>query len=382
MIDNVTLDGNPMTDSGNNAWLDSFIVPIATGTSALLSFRVYRGDTGAGRFYVFNVLGLDPDLDNVQYSFSSSGTFTQFELQQYGALVGVVNGPGWEFGSSVMDWTQDLGASKPGKVAENIDVRNRGIGDLNYNSSASINWLIRDELLNSFHITETSSGSGSSDSLSGVAVFTLFAQSFHSIIAEAEFFTLTGRAATLQYAQLAGLGSFTYSGQVANLLHSETLIAGQGAFTYTGQNAELLHNGLISAVQGAFTYSGQAAALIGPLGIAAGQGTFTLTGIDAAFTQPQHVLPADFTSFTYTGQNADLFVPIRGQSDFGAFSSSGQDITFTYRPVWVWVEEGGGSGMWVEAPEILNTWVEADSVSASWSEETPITNPWVEEPEL
>lgn len=113
------------------------------------------------------------------------------------------------------------------------------------------------------------------------------------ITAEVGTFTLTGQDANLIkfVGVVAQVGTFTLSGQAAQF--TRTLVADRGTFTLTGQTA-----GLDTAVLGgvgSFTLSGQAAGL--DTSIRANVGAFTLTGQSATNIKAARVLYAlsDFT---------------------------------------------------------------------------------------
>jgi hypothetical protein len=90
-----------------------------------------------------------------------------------------------------------------------------------------------------------------------------------------------------------------------------TLTADAGSFTLSGQDANLTIGRILTADAGAFTLSGQDAALSVGRVITADAGAFTLTGQDATLT----VTPAGGTAYTLT-------------ADAGDFALTGQDAQF------------------------------------------------------
>lgn len=117
-------------------------------------------------------------------------------------------------------------------------------------------------------------------------------------------------AAGATYTLTAQHGSFTLTGQAANLRAARNLVAGAGAFTFTGQAAGLQVGRKLAAGTGAFTLTGNDATLTYTPGVtytlAADTGAFTLTGI-AAGLRAGRVLAADTGSYALTG-NAAGFV--------------------------------------------------------------------------
>lgn len=102
-------------------------------------------------------------------------------------------------------------------------------------------------------------------------------------------FTLTGQAANLKAARTlpAATGSFTLTGQAAGLITAKSLTASAGSFILGGQTVSLKVARVLSASAGSFTFAGQAATLTYTPGttnytLIAETGVFTLTGRDAA----------------------------------------------------------------------------------------------------
>lgn len=102
-------------------------------------------------------------------------------------------------------------------------------------------------------------------------------------------FTLTGQAANLKAARTlpAATGSFTLTGQAAGLITAKSLTASAGSFILGGQTVSLKVARVLSASAGSFTFTGQAVTLTYTPGtinytLIAETGVFTLTGQDAA----------------------------------------------------------------------------------------------------
>ncbi len=147
-------------------------------------------------------------------------------------------------------------------------------------------------------------------------------------------FTLSGQPANLSsamnYPMAAGLGTFTYSGQAAST--DFTMLAANASFSLTGQPVNLLKSTAGGADVGTFTLSGQPAIFTIASRIAAGLGTFSFA--------PQNVtlataMPAGLGTFSMAGQDATLTHTIGGggappgsvtmSADAGVFVLSGQN---------------------------------------------------------
>jgi hypothetical protein len=135
-----------------------------------------------------------------------------------------------------------------------------------------------------------------------------------------------GEAAS--YSLAAETGSFTLTGQTAELTVSRVLIAETGAFSFTGQAADLTVSRALSADTGTFSLSGQDAALtytpLGAYSLTAETGSFALTG-QAANLTVSRVLSADTGTFSLTGQDATLTKGLTLAAETGAFVLTGQD---------------------------------------------------------
>jgi nitrogen regulatory protein PII-like uncharacterized protein len=91
------------------------------------------------------------------------------------------------------------------------------------------------------------------------------------------------------YTLTAEGGTYTYSGNNANLLYNRVLIAEGGTYNYTGNNADLLYNRLLTADGGTYSYSGNNANLTyvpfsGAYTIIAEGGVYTYSGNNATLT--------------------------------------------------------------------------------------------------
>jgi hypothetical protein len=105
---------------------------------------------------------------------------------------------------------------------------------------------------------------------------------------------------------------------------SYTLVADGGTYSYSGNNANLLFNRLLSADGATYSYAGNNANL-----------TYTPVG--------SYTLAADGGTYTYSGNNANLRYNRILVADGGTYSYSGNNANLTYAPAApkVLVAEGG-----------------------------------------
>ena len=95
-------------------------------------------------------------------------------------------------------------------------------------------------------------------------------------------FEYTAVASGPTYTLTADAGSYTLSGQTANLLASRLLTANAGSYSVTGQDASLIVSRLLSAEQGNYTLTGNDASLIINRLLTAEAGSYMLSGQDAS----------------------------------------------------------------------------------------------------
>ena len=144
----------------------------------------------------------------------------------------------------------------------------------------------------------------------------------------------------------AAQGSYTTTGQAANLIHNFPLSAANGSYSTSGQAANFLITHILSAGQGSYSTTGQASGLLVGRRVTADFGSYSYNGQPAQFVKGS-VLPAGFGSYSYSGFDADLFKTRRNP----------------------WIEDSVENG----------TWVEALSITTSWTEESAPSNTWIEE---
>jgi hypothetical protein len=152
----------------------------------------------------------------------------------------------------------------------------------------------------------------------------------YALTAEQGSFSLTGQDADLLANRLltAAEGSYSLSGQDAGLLAGRLLTAAEGSYTLSGQAVSLLAGRLLTADQGSFTFAGQDASLLRGFLLSAEQGAFTLTGQDATLTYNQagaYTLVAESGSFTLSGQDVSLLAHRLLTAEEGAYQITGQD---------------------------------------------------------
>lgn len=160
-------------------------------------------------------------------------------------------------------------------------------------------------------------------SLAGVATVSIVTL---SMAADVGTFSFTGQDANLTLGRNmpGALGTFSYSGQAANLLRGYNMAAAQATFSYTGQAAGTSAAYSMTAGQATFSYSGQDALLERGYSMPAGLASYSYNG-QPAILSPGYGMPAGLGAFTYTGQDAALRVVASLAAAFGAFSYTGQN---------------------------------------------------------
>lgn len=150
-------------------------------------------------------------------------------------------------------------------------------------------------------------------------------------------FSLTGESANLNSARklTASYGSFSLSGQAATLKSARKLTADYGSFSLAGQSATLKSARKLVADYGSFSLSGQSAGLSSARRLIAAVGTFALSGQDA-LTKVARLLQAAFGQFTLSGQDASLTKHTAGTTDYtllagyGVFTLTGEAANLNY----------------------------------------------------
>lgn len=114
--------------------------------------------------------------------------------------------------------------------------------------------------------------------------------------------------------------------QVADRPFGSTLNAETGSYTYTGQDAELRERTVLDAETGSYVYTGEEAAIgvVTPNTLDAQAGTYTYTGQDAELRE-RTVLDAQPGSYVYTGQDAELREIRVLDAETGVYTYTGQD---------------------------------------------------------
>jgi hypothetical protein len=102
------------------------------------------------------------------------------------------------------------------------------------------------------------------------------------------------------YTITGGTGSFTETGNAANLLFGRKVAGGTGAFALTGNSSNLLFGRKVAAGLGTFALTGNATGLRADRKIAGGTGSYSFTGIDLTFLKGR-TLTADLGTYALTG---------------------------------------------------------------------------------
>lgn len=163
-------------------------------------------------------------------------------------------------------------------------------------------------------------------SLTGQAANLLYGR---TLLATNGSYTLSGQDAGLVSTRLLACdyGSYSLSGQDAGLNRGFTMTADQGSYTLTGHDSGLLATRTITAAQGSYLLSGQAAGLLATRQITAAQGSYTLSG-QAANLLKSTVITADVGSFAVNGQAASLNRGYAMVAGSGSYALNGQDAGF------------------------------------------------------
>ena len=142
-----------------------------------------------------------------------------------------------------------------------------------------------------------------------------------------------GAATGPTYTLTAATGSFTLTGQSANLVVSRKLTATTGSFALTGQSANLVVSRKLTTETGTFTLTGQSTNLKVSRKLVAGTETFSLTGISANLVYTPvsgatYTLTAQTGVFNLTGQAAAFKVSRKLTAGTGVFYFVGNAANF------------------------------------------------------
>jgi len=152
-----------------------------------------------------------------------------------------------------------------------------------------------------------------------------------AISADAGAYSLDGQAAqTLRDALLSlDAGSYAITGQDASFVYGQAISADAGDYSITGQIADLTRTLVLSADSGAYSIAGQDANLSRSLYLNAVLGSYNITGENATLVYEQaRVINGDAGSYAITGQAADLTRTYVFSADAGSYSISGQNADF------------------------------------------------------
>jgi len=155
------------------------------------------------------------------------------------------------------------------------------------------------------------------------------------------------------YSLTADVGSYTITGQTAQVLKSSLLTADNGSYTSTGQAATITWTPVtgyeITADAGSYTIAGQAATItyLQNFAVTADAGAYSVTG-QAATLLKTNILVAEQGTYTQTGQDATVFygVPPRRASllmEDGSFLLQEDDSKLLTEPVEYMVISNNGT---------------------------------------
>lgn len=147
-------------------------------------------------------------------------------------------------------------------------------------------------------------------------------------------------------------GSYSLTGQSANLLLNRKLTADYGTYALTGQDAGLLFNRLVSAVQGSYALTGQDATLTytqpGVYSLTAESGTYNWTVSDAF---ADYTMVAGYDTYDLAGQDAALTLTGAPPQDYvmsvdaGYYSLTGRAIALRWSGAPIVPNSGKGLSM-------------------------------------
>ena len=151
------------------------------------------------------------------------------------------------------------------------------------------------------------------------------------LVAAAAAFVLTGQAVTLTKGRRiqANAATFSLGGQNVGLRAARRITGGAGSYALNGQNATLKATRRIAAGAGSYTLTGQSASFDISKKMAAQAGAFMLTGRAAGLIYARR-LKADAGSFVLSGRDAQLTFVRALQAGAGSFSLTGQDAALKY----------------------------------------------------
>lgn len=143
------------------------------------------------------------------------------------------------------------------------------------------------------------------------------------------------------------------------------MTADTGTFTLTGQTANLLKGSRLTAELGTFSLTGIAANFMKGFGMVASAGTYTLTGINAGLLTARK-LTADAGSYVLTG------IAVAFQRGYGIVASAGSyiltGINAILRPSNIWRNDNKNSSTFTSQTKNSSTWTEENSNDSNWQE--------------
>lgn len=105
--------------------------------------------------------------------------------------------------------------------------------------------------------------------------------------------------AVVQYLTTALNGSYTITGQTANILKSKTISLSYGSYSVTGQSADLVKGRVLTANNGSYTVAGQDIGLNLGRVLTALNGDYSIVGISATISYVSNAqLYIELRSFT------------------------------------------------------------------------------------
>lgn len=288
-----------------------YAVALATGTTGdvVVTFPVTMLRCG---FQVYRVVGTSGTTAyaTAANSVASGNASTTIDIPAGGVLLAI----GINAANTTVTWTGPT---------EDVDVVVEANTTL---SSASGNYA---SAQTGYTVTYSPANSTGSPTLVAVS-WSAASATTYTLTASAGTFSVSGQTANLLFNRrlTCSAGTFSLSGQSAGLLKTSSLSASAGTFALSGQDATLLTNRNLTATFGSFSLAGQDVDFQTGKRISAEAGVFSLSGQTVTFLYDR-VLPAEVGSFSLTEQSAGLLYNRTLTGQVGTFSLSGQDATLS-----------------------------------------------------
>lgn len=160
----------------------------------------------------------------------------------------------------------------------------------------------------------------------------------YTLALDAGSYTLTGNAANVLASRLLALDAGTYAitGNDAGLLVGRLLALDAGAYAVTGNDVSALVSRLLALDAGSYSLSGHDAGLLVSRLIGFDAGSYALTGLDVGLQYnqlggPDYTLALDSGSYTLSGGAVGLTVRRKLALDSGSYATAGNNVDLLAR---------------------------------------------------